>query len=37
MRKLTNVDLLNGLGFKHQVDLDEGIGLIYKFYLEKQD
>jgi GDP-L-fucose synthase len=37
MRKLTNVDLLHGLGFKHTVDLDHGIELMYNAYLSKQD
>ncbi len=37
MRKLTNVKLLKALGFKHKVELDEGIGLIYQAYLEAQD
>ncbi len=36
MRKLTNVDLLHGLGFKHAIELDQGIGLIYDAYLGKQ-
>lgn len=33
MRKLTNVSLLNGLGFKHTVDLAQGIDLMYNAYL----
>ncbi len=37
MRKLTNVDLLHGLGFNHKVDLEDGIGLMYNAYLSKQD
>ncbi|MEN8158314.1 MAG: GDP-L-fucose synthase [Bacteroidota bacterium] len=37
MRKLTNVELLNGLGFKHSVELDQGIGLMYSAYLDKQE
>ena len=37
MRKLTNVELLNGLGFKHTVELDQGIDLMYNAYLRKQD
>ena len=37
MRKLTNVDLLNGLGFKHTVELTQGIDLMYNAYLSKQD
>ncbi len=35
MRKLINVDLLNKLGFKHMVDLDDGLGLIYQEYQGK--
>jgi len=34
MRKLTNVDLLNQLGFKHRIQLEEGIGLMYRSYLD---
>ncbi len=37
MRKLTNVDLLHGLGFKHAIELDQGIDLMYNAYLSKQD
>ena len=37
MRKLTNVDLLNGLGFKHSIELTQGIDLMYNAYLSKQD
>lgn len=37
MRKLTNVDLLHGLGFKHTIELDQGIDLMYNAYLRKQD
>lgn len=36
MRKLTNVDLLHGLGFKHSIELDQGIGLMYNAYISKQ-
>jgi GDP-L-fucose synthase len=36
MRKLTNVDLLNGLGFKHSIELTQGIDLMYNAYLSKQ-
>jgi len=35
MRKLTNVDLLHGLGFNHNVELDQGIDLMYNAYLSK--
>ncbi len=37
MRKLTNVDLLHGLGFKHDIELDQGLDLMYNAYLSKQD
>jgi GDP-L-fucose synthase len=37
MRKLTNVDLLHELGFKHSIELDQGIYLMYNAYLSKQD
>jgi len=37
MRKLTNVDILHGLGYTHNVDLDKGIGLIYNAYISKRD
>lgn len=33
-RKLTNVDKLHGLGFKHKVELQEGIELSYKWFCE---
>lgn len=33
-RKLTTVDKLHGLGFKHKVSLNEGIKLAYKWFLE---
>lgn len=33
MRKLTNVAKLNGLGWKHKVDLEEGIKHIYQWYI----
>ena len=36
MRKLTNVNLLNGLGFKHTIDLEQGIEFMYNAYLSKQ-
>lgn len=32
-RKLTNVDRLHGLGWKHKVDLEEGIQLSYEWFL----
>jgi len=37
MRKLTNVDLLHGLGFHHNIELDQGLDLMYNAYLSKQD
>lgn len=33
-RKLTTVDKLHGLGWKHNVSLNEGIKLAYKWFLE---
>ena len=33
-RKLTTVDKLHGLGWKHKVSLDEGIRLAYNWFLE---
>ncbi|MEZ4801571.1 MAG: GDP-L-fucose synthase [Gelidibacter sp.] len=33
MRKLTDVSKLNSLGWKHSVDLDEGLKTIYKWYI----
>ncbi|HXK76825.1 MAG TPA: GDP-L-fucose synthase [Bacteroidaceae bacterium] len=34
MRKLTNVSKLNGLGWKHQIDIEEGVQRMYDWYLE---
>ena len=34
-RKLTTVDKLHGLGWKHKVSLDKGIKLAYNWFLEK--
>lgn len=34
MRKLTDVSKLNNLGWKHNVELEEGIATLYKWYLE---
>ncbi|MCD7963461.1 MAG: GDP-L-fucose synthase [Rikenellaceae bacterium] len=34
MRKLTDVSKLNGLGWRHTVELDEGIGKLYEWYLD---
>lgn len=36
MRKLTNVDLLYKLGYKHSIELTQGIDLMYNAYLSKQ-
>ncbi len=33
-RKLTTVDKLNGLGWKHKVDLNNGIKMAYEWFLE---
>ena len=33
-RKLTNVEKLHGIGFKHKVELKEGIELSYKWFCE---
>jgi GDP-L-fucose synthase len=37
IRKLTDVSKLNDLGWKHSVDLEDGIGRIYKWYLENKN
>lgn len=34
MRKLTDVSKLNALGWKHQIEIDEGVGRLYQWYLE---
>ncbi|MBS2097112.1 GDP-L-fucose synthase family protein [Carboxylicivirga linearis] len=34
MRKLTDPSKLHNLGWKHKVDLEEGIRLMYQYYLE---
>ena len=36
MRKLTDVTKLNDLGWKHKVSLEEGIKIIYKWYVNNQ-
>ncbi len=36
MRKLTDVTKLNNLGWKHKVSLEEGIKIIYKWYVNNQ-
>ncbi|MGN0086671.1 MAG: GDP-L-fucose synthase family protein [Alloprevotella sp.] len=33
MKKLTDVSKLHGLGWHHQVEIDEGIGRLYRWYL----
>ena len=35
MVKLTDPSKLHGLGWKHKVELQEGIEMIYKWYLDK--
>lgn len=35
MRKLTDVSKLNGLGWKHKLDLKEGIHRVYDWYVKK--
>lgn len=34
MRKLTDVSKLNSLGWKHKVDIEEGVRRIYEWYVE---
>jgi len=36
MRKLTDVSKLNKLGWKHSVDLEEGIKRVFEWYLNKE-
>lgn len=36
MRKLTDVSKLNGLGWKHKIELEEGIKKAYSWYLNKK-
>ena len=35
MRKLTDVSKLNGLGWKHKIELEEGIRKAYNWYINK--
>jgi GDP-L-fucose synthase len=35
MRKLTEVSKLHGLGWKHEVQLEDGIGRLYEWYLNQ--
>lgn len=37
MKKLTDPSKLNGLGWKHQVEIEEGIEIIYEWYVEKSN
>lgn len=37
MRKLTDVSKLNGLGWKHTIEIDEGVRRIYQWYLRAMD
>ena len=37
MRKLCDVSKLHGLGWHHKVELDEGIGRLYQWYLDGKD
>lgn len=37
MKKLTDVSKLNGLGWKHTVELDAGIRMMYEWYLQKKN
>ncbi len=34
MRKLTDVSKLNGLGWKHKIEIDEGVKKMYQWYVE---
>ncbi len=35
MRKLTNVSKLHGLGWQHQVEIEEGVRRIYEWYMSR--
>ena len=37
MRKVTDVTKLHSLGWKHKIDLEEGVGKYYQWYLDKAD
>ncbi|WP_339916185.1 GDP-L-fucose synthase [Yeosuana marina] len=37
MRKLTDVTKLNELGWRHTIELEEGVNRIYKWYLSKNE
>jgi GDP-L-fucose synthase len=36
MKKLTDVSKLNGLGWKHTIELSEGISKLYNWYLNPE-
>lgn len=36
LRKLTDVTKLHGLGWHHTIEIDEGVGRLYKWYLENK-
>lgn len=36
MRKLTDVSKLNALGWRHTIEIEEGINLMYNWYLENE-
>lgn len=36
MRKLTDVSKLHSLGWKHRVELEQGIASIYRWYLDRR-
>jgi GDP-L-fucose synthase len=36
MRKLTDVSKLNSLGWKHTIELEEGIKKVYDWYVKRQ-
>ena len=37
MRKLTDVSKLHSLGWKHRVELEEGVERIYRWYLSRME
>ena len=37
MRKLTDVSKLHSLGWKHRVELEEGVKRIYRWYLSRME
>jgi GDP-L-fucose synthase len=34
MRKLTDVSKLNNLGWKHKIEIDEGVKILYEWYIK---